>query len=121
MPRSPIARKPENDEDQKNDGNWVLPTGDHFEKAEDPIGTQYPTDRDEETPSEEFADALSELPEARLVSSPTPAKEILLSDDTPDRQTVSAPPDAKEGTATICYPEWDYRINGYRHPGATVH
>ena len=121
MPRSPKERKPDDDEEKKDDGTWVLPTGDPLEKAEDPLGTQRPTDRDDDTPSEEFADALSELPEARLVSTPTPAKEVLLSDDTPDRQTVAETPEAKEGTTKIHYPEWDYRINGYRHPGAIVH
>jgi len=121
MPRSPKERKAEEDEDRKEDGTWMIPTSDPLEKAEDPMGTQRPTDRDEETASEEFADALSELPEARLVITPTPAKEVLLSDDTPDRQSLARSEAVEETTPKIHYPEWDYRINGYHHPGATVH
>ena len=121
MPRAPKERKTDEDEDKKEDGTWMLQTGEPLEKAEDPMGTQRPTDRDEETASEEFADALSELPEARLVTSPTPAKEVLLSDDTPERQTVAPHTKAEADVQKLHYPEWDYRIGGYHHPGATVH
>src|SRR5690606_6927644 len=121
MPRSPKARDATDDEDKKEEGTWMVQTAEPMEKAEDPMGTQRPTDRDEDTASEEFADALSELPEARLVSSPTPAKEVLLSDDTPDRQSLPRREPVPETTPKIHYPEWDYRINGYHHPGATVH
>src|SRR5690606_39761990 len=89
MPRSPKERKADEDEDKKEEGTWMIQTAEPLEKAEDPMGTQRPTDRDEETASEEFADALSELPEARLVTTPTPARELLLSDDTPDRNATA--------------------------------
>jgi len=121
MERSPKARDSDEDEERKEEGVWMIQSGEPDEKAEDPEGTQRPTDRDEETASEEFADALSELPEARLVSSPTPAKEVLLSDDTPDRRSLAEERAKYEGTTKIHYPEWDYRINGYHHPGATIH
>lgn len=121
MPRSPKERKADEDEDRKEEGTWMIQTAEPLEKAEDPMGTQRPTDRDEETASEEFADALSELPEARLVSSSTPAREILLSDDTPDSKSLARSEKMKEAAPRIHYPEWDYRINGYHHPGATVH
>ncbi len=121
MPRSPKERKAEEDEDKKEPGVWMIHAGDPLEKAEDPKGTQRPTDRDEETASEEFADALSELPEARLVSTSTPAKEVLLSDDTPDRRHQTREEKTAENTPQIHYPEWDYRINGYHHPGAIIH
>jgi len=121
MPRSPKERKADDGEDEKEEGTWMIQTAEPLEKAEDPMGTQRPTDRDEETASEEFADALSELPEARLVSSPTPAKEVLLSDDTPDRKNLARSETSEETTPRIHYPEWDYRINGYHHPGTTVH
>lgn len=121
MPRSPKARQNNENDDKKEDGTWMIQTGEPLEKAEDPMGTQRPADRDEDTAAEEFADALSELPEARLVTTPSPAKEVLLSDDTPERlhraQTGKAGPESTR----IHYPEWDYRINGYHHPGATVH
>src|SRR5690606_8673339 len=121
MPRSPKARDAADDEDKKEEGTWMVQTAEPMEKAEDPMGTQRPTDRDEDTASEEFADALSELPEARLVSSPTPAKEILLSDDTPDLRSPARSENPETTTAQIHYPEWDYRISGYLHPGATIH
>jgi len=121
MPRSPKERKAEAEEDREDDGMWMMQTAEPLEKAEDPMGMQRPTDRDEETAGEEFADALSELPEARLVSSPTPAKEILLSDDTPDLRSPARSENPETTTAQIHYPEWDYRISGYLHPGATIH
>ena len=121
MPRAPKEKKADEDEDKKEDGTWMIQTGEPLEKAEDPGAIQRPTDRDEETASEEFADALSELPEARLVSSPTPAKEVLLSDDTPERQSIAPQPRTEVEVQKLHYPEWDYRIGGYHHPGATVH
>lgn len=121
LPRSPKARQNNENDDKKKDGTWMIHTGEPLEKAEDPMGTQRPADRDEETAADEFADALSELPEARLVTTSSPTKEVLLSDDTPEHrhQAQTGKPDL-EGTR-IHYPEWDYRINGYHHPGATVH
>lgn len=121
LPRSPKQRKSTEEDEREEDGTCMIQTAEPLEKAEDPMGMQRPTDRDEETASEEFADALSELPEARLVTTPAPAREILLSDDTPDRQSVARGDAAVESGLKIHYPEWDYRINGYRHPGATVH
>src|SRR5690606_7050537 len=85
------------------------------------LGMQRPADRDQETAAEEYADALSELAEARLVSTPTPAKEVLLSDDPPDKQTVATASTTTPAQDMLHYPEWDYRQGGYRHPGAAVH
>src|SRR3546814_19346705 len=70
----------------------MVQTNDPLEKAEDPMGMQRPADRDEQTAAEEFADALSELPEARLVSTPGKPHEVLLSDDPPDKRSRAAPP-----------------------------
>src|SRR5690606_27479118 len=63
LPRRPDVReaKPDEDED-RNPGTWMVQTATPNEAAEDPMGMQRPTDRDETTASEEFADALSELP-----------------------------------------------------------
>ncbi|UYO93133.1 nitric oxide reductase activation protein NorD [Pollutimonas sp. M17] len=119
MPRRPKERKTNEDEDDDKQGVWMVQTNAPMEKAEDPMGMQRPADRDEQTAAEEFADALSELPEARLVSTPGKPREVLLSDDPPDKRSqAGAPPQAPE--AQWRYPEWDYRIDGYRHPGATV-
>jgi nitric oxide reductase NorD protein len=82
---------------------------------------QRPTDRDASTAAEDFADALSELPEARLVSTPGQPKEVLLSDDPPEarawRERVGI---AAAGPKRFHYPEWDWRAGAYREPGATV-
>ncbi|MDS1138950.1 hypothetical protein RE432_00775 [Pusillimonas sp. SM2304] len=121
LPRRPKARKADEDEDQDKQGVWMVQTADPLEKAEDPMGMQRPADRDEDTASEEYADALSELAEARLVRSPTPAKEILLSDDPPDKQGRPLAAATPLSERILHYPEWDYRQGRYRHPGAAVH
>ena len=112
----------EGEDEDSGPGIWMVQTAQPHEQAEDPMGLQRPTDRDADTAAEDFADALSELPEARLVSAPGKPKEILLSDDSPEAQarqvpTVAAAPEAPE---RLDYPEWDWRSATYRHPGATV-
>ncbi|NYT59041.1 VWA domain-containing protein [Alcaligenaceae bacterium] len=121
LPRRPKERKASEDEDDEQQGVWMVQTADPLEKAEDPMGMQRPADRDQDTAAEEYADALSELAEARLVSTPTPAKEVLLSDDPPDRQATARAITATVAQRVLHYPEWDYRQGGYRHPGAAVH
>lgn len=91
------------------------------EQAEDPVGLQRPTDRDESTAAEELADSLSELPEARLVTSPGRPREVLLSDDAPNaRAKHNAAAGSGQGHA-LRYPEWDYRTQAYREGAVTVH
>src|SRR5690606_11593731 len=109
LPRRPKERKASEDEDDDRQGVWMVQTADPLEKAEDPMGMQRPADRDQETAAEEYADALSELAEARLVSTPTPAKEVLLSDDPPDKQTVATASTTTPAQDMLHYPEWDYR------------
>ncbi|WP_397474968.1 nitric oxide reductase activation protein NorD [Pusillimonas sp.] len=122
MPRRPKERKPDENEDEKRgQGTWMVQTGPPLEQAEDPRGMQRPVDRDEDTPAEEFADALSELNEARLVSTPGAAKEVLLSDDPPEKRSLHKPKPVDSPARTLHYPEWDHRQSGYRHPGAAVH
>ncbi len=121
LPRRPKERKASENEDDEQQGVWMVQTADPLEKAEDPMGMQRPVDRDEDTAAEEYADALSELAEARLVRTPTPAKEVLLSDDPPDRQATARAIAATTAQRVLHYPEWDYRQSGYRHPGAAVH
>ncbi|NYT80643.1 VWA domain-containing protein [Alcaligenaceae bacterium] len=121
MPRRPKQRQAKEDEDDNKPGVWMVQTNAPLEKAEDPMGMQRPADRDEDTPADEFADALSELPEARLVSTPGKPKEVLISDDPPDQRSKVAQAGAQTARQLLAYPEWDYRQNGYRHPGALVH
>jgi len=82
---------------------------------------QRPTDRDEATPAEEFADSLSELNEARLVTAPGSPKEILISDDPPDARALHSGNEPDHREVQLSYPEWDYKRGSYRNPGAVVH
>lgn len=120
--RRPEVRPDVEDEDDSGPGIWMVQTAQPHEQAEDPMGLQRPTDRDAQTAAEDFADALSELPEARLVSAPGKPKEIFLSDDPPESQArqVPAAAAAPDATEPLHYPEWDWRSASYRHPGATV-
>ena len=117
--RRPDVREQREDEDDQGPGMWMLQMDDPQQHVEDPMGLQRPTDRDEKADPGGLADSLSELPEARLVSTPRPASEVLLSDDPLDRRS------ALEASATmtasdIAYPEWDYRIGVYLDRGAIV-
>src|SRR5690606_20862296 len=62
-----------------------------------------------------------ELSEARLVSTPGRSKEVLISDDPPDTNTALQLKNAMREPRCRRYPEWDYRIQGYRRPGAPLH
>lgn len=120
LTRRPEVREGSDEEEEKQQGAWMIPPDVPHEQAEDPLGMQRPTDRDQSAGADEFADLVSELAQARLVWTPGQAAEVLLSDDPPTvrpRHTRSAAADA---TQAICYPEWDFRIKAYRHPGATV-
>ncbi|HLR78242.1 MAG TPA: VWA domain-containing protein, partial [Burkholderiaceae bacterium] len=112
---------PVKDEDDKEPGIWMIHSGAPTEHAEDPMGMQRPTDRDEETPAEEFADSVSELAEARLVSTPERARDVLISDDPPEAQPHDSSDRVLADTTRIQYPEWDFRVMGYHDPGTTVH
>jgi nitric oxide reductase NorD protein len=121
LPRRPESRETKEDEDEQAEpGAWMIQTTQPHEQAEDPTGLQRPTDRDESTAAEEFADALSELPEARLISTPGRPKEVLLSDDAPTARAKRHAPSPSGKEARFQYPEWDYRAAGYRAAGATV-
>ncbi|NLD67840.1 MAG: VWA domain-containing protein [Limnobacter sp.] len=123
LARRPEVREAADDEDDGQSGAWMVQTAEPLEQAEDPYGLQRPTDRDDTTAAEEFADAMSELPEARLVATQSKPREVLLSDDelslTRARQSVDAGASAHDAPE-LNYPEWDWRIGAYREPGATV-
>lgn len=122
MDRRPTVREALPDEDQPQDpGAWMVQPGEPLEQAEDPLGMQRPTDRDENTAADELADSLSELNEARLVSTPDTPKEVLLSDDAPEARARNGQHAAAKGDGGIAYPEWDYRMAAYREPGARVY
>lgn len=125
LPRRPEARAPvEDEEDGGPPGAWMVQTAQPHEQAEDGMGVQRPTDRDATTAAEDFAEALSELPEARLVAAPGKPKEVLISDDPPDalaRYAARQPHGPPSTAKALPYPEWDWRAQAYRSPGATVH
>ena len=120
LERRPEVREAEEDEDDREPGAWMIQSAQPEQHIEDPMGAQRPTDRDDRTAAEEFADSMSELPEARLVSTPGRPKEVLLSDDPPQARSKAAGAQSAEGGSGIGYPEWDFRINAYREAAATV-
>ena len=115
----PRLRPAAGDEDDDRPGTWMVRPDEPMESVEDPAGLQRPADRDQDTAASDLADALSELPEARVVRRPGTPREVLDSDAGP----VPRPPAAaaRESTAAgIVYPEWDVRLGAYREPGAVV-
>ncbi len=115
--RRPKVRDAGEDEDDAEPGTWMVRADDPQEKVEDPAGLQRPADRDQNADAGELADALSELPEARLVRSAGAVREILVGED-PIRRVPTS--ERARHAAGIVYPEWDWRIGAYRLHGATV-
>jgi len=116
--RRPKVREAAEDEDDARPGMWMARIDAPAESVEDPLGLQRPADRDDQYSPEELADALAELPEARLVHTPGAPREVLASEDPPYRrayQQCGAPT-----AAGIVYPEWDWRADAYRARGAIV-
>lgn len=120
--RRPEVREAKEDEDDdKNPGVLMVQLDDPHQQAEDPLGLNRPVDRDDDVSADEYADMLSELSEARLVSTPGSSKEVLISDDPPDTNTAMQLKTAMREGKGLRYPEWDYRIPAYRLPGTTLH
>jgi nitric oxide reductase NorD protein len=120
LTRRPEVREGSDEEEEKKQGAWMIPPDVPHEQAEDPMGMQRPTDSDQTAGADEFADLVSELAQARLVWTPGQAPEVLLSDDPPTVRPRHTNYAAADTPGTVCYPEWDFRIKAYRHPGATV-
>lgn len=122
LPRRPNERKASEEEERNEheDGIWMIQGDESHPHAEDPMGLQRPVDRDDEISPDEFGDLVSELSEARLVSTPGSPKEVLLSDDPPDARAKQELRAAIAEGKGFNYPEWDYRNQIYREPGATV-
>ncbi len=122
MPRRPEVREATEEEDKEtaDEGILMVQADEPHQQAEDPFGMNRPIDRDEDTSADEFGDMLSDLSEARLISTPGSPKEVLLADDPPDTNTAMQLRRAVRENSGIRYPEWDYRAQAYRDPGATV-
>jgi nitric oxide reductase NorD protein len=120
--RRPEVREAKEDEDNNKDpGIFMVQADEPHQHAEDPLGLNRPVDKDEDISADEYGDMLSELSEARLVSTPGRSKEVLISDDPPDTNTAMQLKTAIREQKGLRYPEWDYRIQAYRTPGATLH
>ncbi|HSB53771.1 MAG TPA: hypothetical protein VLD58_05420, partial [Gemmatimonadales bacterium] len=117
LPRRPGVRDASDEEDDAESGTWMVRADDLQEKAEDPAGLMRPADRDQEADPGELADALSELPELRLVRTPGPVSEILAGEEPIARASVVPTGVTAEGLA---YPEWDWRAAAYRPRAAVV-
>lgn len=120
--RRPEVREAREDEDDDGDpGIFMVQADEPHQHAEDPFGLNRPVDKDEDISADDYGDMLSELSEARLVSTPGRSKEVLISDDPPDSNTAMQLKTAIREQQGLRYPEWDYRIQAYRQPGATLH
>jgi nitric oxide reductase NorD protein len=115
----PAARTPGDDEDDERPGTWIVRLDEPMESVEDPMGLQRPADRDDAADADDLADSLSELPEARIVSTPGQPQEVLESDGGTVSRAVTAAA-ARTADTGIVYPEWDWRIGAYRARGAVV-
>lgn len=122
LPRRPDVREAVEGEDEQkgDDGMLMVQLDEPHQQAEEPFGLNRPTDKDEDTSADDFGDMLSDLPEARLVSTPGTPKEVLIADDPPDTNTAMQLKRAIREGRGIKYPEWDFRTQTYRDPGATV-
>lgn len=119
--RPEVREAKEGEDDNKDPGIFMVQADEPHQHAEDPLGLNRPVDRDEDISADEYGDMLSELSHARLVTTPGRSKEVLISDDPPDTNTAMQLKTAIREGAGLRYPEWDYRIQAYRQPGATLH
>lgn len=118
MRRRPQVRHAAENEDDAHAGTWVIRADEPQESVEDPLGLQRPADRDDDADPEGLADSLSDLPEARLVRTAAPPREVLRAAEPVDRFAERAA--APAGRRGLAYPEWDYRLHAYRPRGAIV-
>jgi nitric oxide reductase NorD protein len=118
MRRRPRVREAGDDEDDSQAGTWIIRADEPQESVEDPFGLQRPADRDDDADPEGLADSLSDLPEARMVRTPGPAREVLRSGDAIER--VPGPTPVAPARRGFVYPEWDHRLHAYRSQGAIV-
>jgi nitric oxide reductase NorD protein len=118
MRRRPQVREAAENEDDGHAGTWIVRADEPQESVEDPLGLQRPADRDDDADPEGLADSLADLPEARVVRTAAPPREVLRSGESFDR--VAEPTPAPSGRRGLVYPEWDHRLNAYRPHGAIV-
>ncbi len=115
--RRPRIREGTADEDDADPGTWMVRADDVQEKVEDPAGLQRPTDQDQQADPGALADALAELPEARLVRRPGSVSEVLAGENPLER---ALGPPGETGGHGLVYPEWDWRAGAYRAHACVV-
>ena len=122
LPRTPEIRKPKEGEDEPTThaSPWMVQLDEPHRIAQDPMGLQRPADRDQDTAAEQYADMVSELDQARLIRTPEKAKEFLLSDSLSGNPITESTIQTQPAGEGLHYPEWDYRTQCYRHPGARL-
>ena len=117
--RAPRARPAREDEDDASPGTWMVRFDDPMESVEDPMGLERPADHDDTPDAGGLGDALSDLPEARIVRTPGTPREVLHSEALPIAPRAGDPRALTKADGII-YPEWDHRRAAYRFPGAIV-
>lgn len=118
--RPEVREAVEGEDDEQSAGPWMVQVDEPHPHAEDPLGLNRPTDRDEDTSADQYGEMVSELPAARLVATPSRPKEVLISDDPPDVRAAMQAKETAHGADGLSYPEWDHQHSRYRIPGATV-
>lgn len=117
----PKASEPkEENEDEAKSGTSTAQTG-FQEQVDAPMDFQRPSKGDETTAGTEFSDADSALPGANGAFTPGRPKKIMLSDQAPRPRAEQTAPAHAVAEVKLQYPEWDFRADAYREPGATVH
>ncbi|MGE5450731.1 MAG: nitric oxide reductase activation protein NorD [Acidobacteriota bacterium] len=122
LKRRPTIRAKQDDEDDAQPpGAWMIQTAQPHEHAQDPFGLQRPMDRDGDSPAQDHAESLAELPEARLLRTSQMAQEVLISDAPPPSLAHAHAAPQRAATATRhTYPEWDFAAKRYREAAVSV-
>lgn len=114
------VREPRSGERWDAVGGWIAKSQYPLEKLEDPMGFQRPTERDDGASDNRAADAMSRLTEARRVAATGTPDELSLADEAAAQQVPHAVTRTFASGDELAYPEWDWKLRGYRHPGAIV-
>lgn len=102
------------DEDDTQPGLWMVHTTDPMEHAEDPFGLNRPNDHEGDAEDAAgAADSLSELEQARLVSTPGRARETFVCTDAPSPRSANPGVPSPEDAAGMIFPEWDFTRDAY--------
>lgn len=114
LARRPRVREARPDEDDAQPGLWMVQTTVPMEHAEDPFGLNRPNDHaGAEDDAAGAADSLSELEQARLVSTPGRARETFVCPDAPSPVPANAVAPFPEAIGGTILPEWDFARGVY--------